>query len=220
MLAVAKIHQLWQSPVMPLLYLIAAGLCGLAFTIFLLLIVCLRYSRALDAGVLTELANLLSGVCFAFLAVRLGDLIWRKEMHAAFAFDRMSLLFLAETALILLPALAIRIRRVRQTPRALLNMAAMAGLGGMFYRFIPTSIAYTPLHSTSYFPSVPELVMAAGYIAMGIVAFVLAINFFAVLPGEASTWNHKFRPFGWQRKAAESATPMPLAPVVAFERTS
>jgi Ni/Fe-hydrogenase subunit HybB-like protein len=84
-------------------------------------------------------------------------------------------------------------------------MSALACLGGMLYRFIPTSIAYTPLRSTAYFPSAPELVMAAGYIALGIVAFVLAVNYFAVLPGEASTWNHTFRPFGWPKKAAQSS---------------
>jgi Ni/Fe-hydrogenase subunit HybB-like protein len=218
LLAGTKINPIWQSPAMPLLYLIAAGLCGFAFTIFLLMIVCLRYSRELDAGVLAELANLLSGVCFAFLAVRLGDLTWRRQLHTAFAFDRMSLLFLFESGLILVPALALCFRRIRETPRALLNMAALACLGGMLYRFIPTSIAYTPLQSTPYFPSVPELVMAAGYIALGSVAFVLAINYFAVLPGEASTWDHTFRPFGWRHHSAESAASMPLPPMTATER--
>jgi Ni/Fe-hydrogenase subunit HybB-like protein len=57
LLAGTKINPLWQSPVMPLLYLIAAVFCGLGFTIFLLMIVCLRYARDLDAAVLAELAN-------------------------------------------------------------------------------------------------------------------------------------------------------------------
>jgi Ni/Fe-hydrogenase subunit HybB-like protein len=205
LLAGTKINPLWQSPAMPLLYLIAAILCGFAFTIFLLMIVCLRYARNLDAGILAELATLLSGVCFAFLAVRLADLAWRGQFHTAFAFDKMSLLFLFETGLILVPAFALRFRRVRETPRALLNMSALACLGGMLYRFIPTSIAYTPARSTAYFPSVPEFVMAAGYIALGSVGFVFAINYFAVLPGEASTWNHTFRTFGWPAKTAESS---------------
>jgi len=218
LLAGTKIHPLWQSPVMPLLYLIAAGLCGFAFTIFLLLIVCLRFSRTLDVGVLIELANLLSGVCFVFLAIRFADLIWRKQLHAAIAFDSMSLLFLVETALILVPAVALRIRRIRETPRALLNMSVLACLGGMFYRFIPTSIAYMPAYSTNYFPSVPELVMAVGYIALGSVAFVLAINYFAVLPGEASSWDHTFRPFGWPHKAALAPAPLPSIPAAALER--
>ncbi|WP_176441624.1 NrfD/PsrC family molybdoenzyme membrane anchor subunit [Granulicella rosea] len=206
LLAGDKIHPLWQSPVMPWLYLVAAALCGFAFTIFLLLIVCLRYARRLDGDVLAELANLLSGMCFLFLAIQAIDLIWRGQIHAAFAFDKMSLLFLLETSLILTPAVALRFRRVRQTPRALLNMSALACLGGMLYRFIPTSIAYAPMRSTSYFPSVPELVMAVGYISLGIVAFVFAINYFAVLPGEASTWDHAFRPFGWKHPTATQAT--------------
>jgi Ni/Fe-hydrogenase subunit HybB-like protein len=213
LLAGDKIDPLWQSPAMPWLYLVAAALCGFAFTIFLLLIVCLRYGRKLDQSVLTELANLLSGVCFLFLAIRAIDLIWRGQMHAAFAFNKLSLLFLFETSLILTPAVALRFRRVRQTPRALLNMSALACAGGMLYRFIPTSIAYKPMRSTSYFPSVPELAMAVGYVSLGIVAFVFAINYFAVLPGEASTWDHAFRPFGWKRRAAA----MPLRVATASE---
>jgi Ni/Fe-hydrogenase subunit HybB-like protein len=217
LLAGDKIDPLWQSPAMPWLYLIAAVLCGFAFTIFLLLIVCLRYARKLDNSVLSELAMLLSGMCFFFLAIRLTDLIWRGQIHAAFAFDKMSLLFLLETSLILIPGVALCFRRVRETSRALLNMSALACMGGMLYRFIPTSIAYAPMRSTSYFPSVPELVMAVGYISLGIVGFVFAINYFAVLPGEASSWDHAFRPFGWKR-AVSVAAAMPLRPVSATER--
>jgi hypothetical protein len=53
---------------MPLLYLIAAVLLRTRLHHLSLMIVCLRYARNLDAAVLAELANLLSGVCFVFLA--------------------------------------------------------------------------------------------------------------------------------------------------------
>jgi len=52
LLAGSKINPLWQTPFLPLLYLLAAGLCGLGFVIFLLLVCSLRYSRPLDLGVL------------------------------------------------------------------------------------------------------------------------------------------------------------------------
>jgi len=45
LLAGNKINPLWQTPFLPLLYLLAAGLCGLGFVIFLLLVAGLRYSR-------------------------------------------------------------------------------------------------------------------------------------------------------------------------------
>jgi len=204
LLAGPKINPLWQTPFLPLLYLLAAGLCGLGFVTFLLLIASLRYSRPLDVGVLMELGNLLSCACFLFLAVRAGDLIWRGQVHAAFAFDKMSLLFLLETALILVPAVALRIMVVRQTPRSVLKCATLACLGGGFYRFIPTTIAFTPAHRTLYFPSVPEVLMSMGYIALGIVAFGLAVKYFAVLPGAVADWNQMSRLGHWRRPEGDS----------------
>jgi len=56
----------------------------------------------------------------------------------------MSILFLVETALILIPAFVLRIKTARETPRTMLKMATLACLGGMFYRFIPTTIAFIP----------------------------------------------------------------------------
>jgi Ni/Fe-hydrogenase subunit HybB-like protein len=116
----------------------------------------------------------------------------------------MSILFLVETALILIPAVMLRMKNARETPRTMLKMATLACLGGMFYRFIPTSIAYIPAHRASYFPSLPEVLMAIGYIALGIVAFLLAVKYFAVLPGEIKDWNYMFRPIPKRQPANQS----------------
>ncbi|HME35673.1 MAG TPA: Ni/Fe-hydrogenase cytochrome b subunit [Candidatus Sulfotelmatobacter sp.] len=204
LLAGDKVHPLWQTPFLPLLYLLAAGFCGLGFVIFLLLMSCLRYSRPLDAGILGELGNLLSYVCFIFLAVQFGDLVWRRQLGAAFAFDGMSLLFLFETVLILVPAVALRGRATRETPRSLLTVAVLACLGGLLYRFIPTTIAFFPARHASYFPSTAEWLMTVGYISLGIVGFSLAVKFFAVLPGEIKDWKYMFRLTRQRRPAATS----------------
>jgi len=209
LLAGNKINPLWQTPFLPFLYLLAAGLCGLGFVTFLLLTACLRYSRPLDLGVLEELGNLLSWMCFVFLAVRFGDLIWRGQLHAAFAFDKMSALFLVETTLILVPAIALRLRDVRETPRSLLDMAILACFGGLLFRFIPTTIAFFPARRASYFPSTPELLMTVGYISLGIAAFGLAVKYFAVLPGEIKDWNYMFRLVRQRRQAAQSKGEIP-----------
>jgi len=208
-----KINPLWQTPCLPLLYLLAAALCGLGFVTFLLLMSSLRYSRPLDLGVLGELGNLLSWTCFLFLAVRFGDLIVRGQFHAAFAFDKMSLLFLLETTLILVPAIALRRRVVCETPRRLLNMAVLACLGGLLFRFIPTTVAYMPARKASYFPALPELLMSVGYIALGITAFGLAVKYFAVLPGEIKDWNYMFRLVRARRQAVarKGAEPWPAS---------
>jgi Ni/Fe-hydrogenase subunit HybB-like protein len=189
LLAGDKIHPLWQTPFLPLLYLLAAGVAGLGFVTFLLLSACLRHRRLLDLGVLGELGNLLSIMCFVFLAVRFGDLVWRGQLAAAFAFDKMSAMFFLETTLFLIPAIVLRNRSARETPRTLLNVAAVACLAGMLYRFIPTTIAFNPAVNSTYFPAVPELLMTIGYISLGIVGFRLAVKYFAILPGEIKDWN-------------------------------
>ncbi len=202
LLAGNKIHPLWQTPFLPLLYLLAAGVCGVSFVIFLLLIACLRYSLPLDLNVLDELGNVLSWVCLLFLAVRFGDIVWRGQLHTAFALGRMSALFLMETALVLVPAAALRLESIRETPRSLLQLSVLACFGGMVFRFVPTTIAFDGAINANYFPSAPELLMCLGYIAAGLLAFILAIQFFAVLPGDAVTPRLAFRPIYLRRPAA------------------
>jgi len=202
LLAGDKIHPLWQTPFLPLLYLLAAGVAGLGFVTFVLLITCLHFSRPLHLEDLGELGTLLSWVCFLFLAVRFGDLAWRGQLGAAFALDRMSLVFLVETALILVPAVVLRSRSARETPRTLLNMATLACLGGTYYRFVPTTIAFNPSRYSSYFPSLPEVLIALGYIALGVTAFGVVVKYFAVLPASNEVWNDMFRLAG-RRPPAE-----------------
>jgi Ni/Fe-hydrogenase subunit HybB-like protein len=206
LLAGDKIHPLWQSSLLPLLYLLAAGVAGLGCVTFVLLIACFRFSRPLNLDVLGELGSLLSWVCFVFLAVRFGDLAWRGQLGAAFALDKMSVLFLVETALILVPAVALRRRAARETPRTLLNLSTLACLGGLWYRFVPTTVAFNPGRYSSYFPALPEVLMTVGYIALGVVGCDLAVKYFAVLPGDIAEWNYMFRLVRRRRRALEEGT--------------
>jgi Ni/Fe-hydrogenase subunit HybB-like protein len=209
LLAGDKINPLWQTPVLPVLYLLAAILCGSGFVTFLLLIVCLHFSRPLDIGVLNELGNLLSVSCFLFLTVRFADLIVRGQLGRAFAFDSMSALFLLETALILIPAAVLRNRTVRKTPRRLLLLAITACLGGLLFRYIPTTVAFSPAHRARYFPSTPELLITIGYISLGMAAFGIAVKYFAVLPGEISDWNRMSKIFREKRRAPKAKKETP-----------
>jgi len=80
---------------LPLLYLLARFVRP-GLRDFLLLVAGLRLLAAARPRRAGELGNLLSCACFLFLAVRAGDLLWRGQVHAAFAFDKMSILFLVE----------------------------------------------------------------------------------------------------------------------------
>ena len=195
LLAGDKINPLWQSPVLPLLYMLAAFVCGSGFVTFVLLICSLRFSRRLDIGILSELGNVISVSCIVFLVVRFADLTVRGQLGRAFAFNGISLLFLLETALILVPAIALRWRKQRETPRHLLLLAISTCLGGMTFRYIPTTVAFSPTNWGIYFPSTAELLISIGYISLVLAVFGIAVKYFAVLPGELSDWNQMSKIF-------------------------
>ena len=81
----------------------------------------------------------------------------------------------------------------------------VACLGGMLFRFIPTTIAFLPAPQARYFPNVPEVLMTIGYIALAIVVFGIGVNYLAVLPGEINDWNYMFKLIRRRRQAGQSA---------------
>ena len=91
-------------------------------------------------------------VCLVFLVVRFGDLAWRGQLGAAFALDSMSLCSCSRS----------RSSWCRRScsgagPRArrrgsCSTWRTLACLGGMIYRFVPTTIAFNPGRATQLLP--------------------------------------------------------------------
>ena len=188
LLAGDKIHPLWQTPMLPVLYLLQAGICGFGAVIVFLMTSCLVWRRPLDMKVLSELSNLLSWLTLGWLAIRLGDIAISGKLGYVFTFDRFGVLFAIENFMMALPALVFRSPRMRSTPRVVFKMAVLATLGGLVYRFIPTTVTYDPGAEFSYFPSVPEVIVSGGFVAMAVAAFGVAVKLFAVLPAPFATW--------------------------------
>lgn len=189
-LAGHKVHPLWQTDLLPLLYLVQALICGFGSVIVVLMTSCLVWRRPLDVKVLGELANLMSWTTLGWLVLRLGDVVVRGRVGDALAMDAFGVLFLAETAAVAVPALVLRSAHLRETPRALYTMALLACLGGIAYRFIPTTLAYAPGAGSTYFPAVPEIVITLGLVATVVGAFSLVVKRFAVLPAPLESWHH------------------------------
>ena len=188
LLAGPKVHPLWQTPALPLLYLMQAGICGFAFVIVTVMLSCLVWQRPLDMKVIGALADWMSRLILTWLALRGIDLAVRGELGRVLTFDRYSILFLIENALVLIPALVMRNERWRRTPQLVFKMAVATCVGGMAYRFIPTTVTYDPGWQFSYFPAVPELLVMVGFVALALLGFNFAVKLFAVLPAPYDDW--------------------------------
>ena len=64
-------------------------------------------------------------------------------------------------------------------------MTFLLTLGGLLYRFTPTTIAFSPLGNYRYFPSVAEILMSIGFTSLAVAMFLFAVKKFAILPASA-----------------------------------
>jgi Ni/Fe-hydrogenase subunit HybB-like protein len=181
-LAGTRVHPLWQTALLPLLYLLMAYILGFACVLLVLALSSYVWDLGWDADILGRLAQVMSWTSLVWIAIRFGDLVQRGVLGMAFALDKFSLYFLLETALVLLPALMLLSKAQREGAGSLFRLTFLTALGGLFYRFTPTTLAFSPLGDYRYFPSVAEIFMSIGFTALAVAVFLFAVKTFAILP--------------------------------------
>ncbi|MGF1508556.1 MAG: NrfD/PsrC family molybdoenzyme membrane anchor subunit [Myxococcota bacterium] len=201
LLAGDKIHPLWQTQLLPLLYVVQAGVCGVACVTFTLMVACLAWRRPMDPDILGDLARLMGRLSVGFVAIRFADVVWRGHLGTAFSFDPMSLLFHLENLLVLIPSVVMLRSGRRQRPRTLFMGTIAVAVGGMLYRFTPTTVSYQPGELHIYFPSFVEILISLGYIAMTIVIYNFIVKNSAILPAPLDDW---YTSVAWARKRFRS----------------
>jgi Ni/Fe-hydrogenase subunit HybB-like protein len=182
LLAGQKVHPLWQTQMLPLLYLVAAFVCGFSMVIVTLVLTSIMYARPVDRGQLALLGKDLAWVSVVFTVLRLGDLAAHGNLGYAFDLSAITLLFWLETIFTIVPALLLFVPSIALRPRVNYHLALLIGTASLLYRFSPTTVVYHPNGYAVYFPSVNELLMSGGFICMGVVAFSWLVKKFAILP--------------------------------------
>jgi Ni/Fe-hydrogenase subunit HybB-like protein len=188
LLAGPQVHPLWQTPLLPLLYVGAAGFMGFAFVTFILLVAHLVWERPLDREILRSMCRISTGIVAVWLALRALDLLLRGSLPLAFTATAPALLFWIETTLLIAAAIAAYSAARQSNPRRAFLASMLACVGGMLYRFDPTTLVYQPGLGASYFPSLIEIVITVGFVAAAIAAFCVVVKLTAILPASLETW--------------------------------
>jgi Ni/Fe-hydrogenase subunit HybB-like protein len=182
-LAGRKLHPLWQTPALPLLFLISCVAMGYAAVVFESTLAAVAFRRPPETRMLAGLSRAVVAVLFLFLAVRLVDVLARGQAARILALDAHALLFLLELAVLLAPALMLLSRAVREDRGRLFGAALLVMFGGAFYRFNSYLIAFNPGQGWSYFPAVPELMITIGFVGLEIALYVVIVKRFPILGG-------------------------------------
>ena len=185
-----RVHPLWQTPFLPLLYVGAASFMSFGCVAGTTMLCCLVWKRAIDQEVLEEAARITAWIIIAWLAIRTLDLLFRGSLFTAFHFTRYAGIFWLETFLIAYGGWLL-LQCLKNHKLSTMFMGyTFSSVGGMLYRFSPTTLAYMPGPHAMYFPSMVELLIAMGFASTGIAAFLIMVKLFAILPAPVQEWHN------------------------------
>ncbi|MCF8175665.1 MAG: Ni/Fe-hydrogenase cytochrome b subunit [Burkholderiaceae bacterium] len=180
----SQVHPLWQTPVLPLLYLLSAITMGYAVVLFESCLASSAERRRIEMHMLTPLAKVMLGFLAAFIAVRLGDLVVRGALPLAFAPSVQALMFWLEMACFIVPLILIGAETNRRNPARLFLAGVLLMLAGALMRVNGFLIGYETGGDFNYFPSLAEVLVTAGMFSVEVLAYIIITRRFPVLPRE------------------------------------
>ena len=178
-LAPTKLHPLWYTPIISLMFLISAIAVGFPTVIFACLYASWAFKLKPHMEALSSLAKFTPVLLAVYFAFKFGDMIMRGSYVYLTELNLQSSFFLIEMVIgVLVPIFMLASARVRRTPKWLALACALAMFGVVLNRTNVYWIGYRPLRAESmYFPSWCEWLVGLGALA----ALILVWRFIAIL---------------------------------------
>ncbi len=178
-----KMHPLWQTPILPLLFLLSAVSVGLPMVILISVICSKVFKIKPDMKALSELGSFIGPLLGIYLAFRLGDMMLRQTFVYLNEINIISVLFVIEILVgIIIPLRMFISRKILKSPVGLAIASSFVILGAFLYRMNNFIVAYNPPYSyKTYFPALGEFAVTFGFIALQIFLFRLAVTIFPVI---------------------------------------
>jgi Ni/Fe-hydrogenase subunit HybB-like protein len=189
MLAGPRLHALWLTPLLPLLFLVSCLGMGYAGVIIESTLSSRAFGRPRETRLLTGLARPASIVLLLWAAIRITDIVVAGKLGLVTRFDGFSLLFLLEMALVITPAVLLLGPSARSSA-GLFRTGLLVLAGGALYRFSTFLFAFDPGAHWSYFPAVAEIMVTVGLVAAEIMAYIVIVRVFPILQGAPAVSPH------------------------------
>ncbi|NTV94194.1 MAG: Ni/Fe-hydrogenase cytochrome b subunit [Thiobacillus sp.] len=177
-----QLNPLWQTLMIPVLYLLTAISVGYGIVIFESTISAIGFKRPFELGILSKLSKVMWWVVLAYLVVRVVDLVVRGAVGEAFKPNVMALMFWIEMAFFIVPAVLLASAANRRRPDKLFLSAVCMMTGTFLLRINSYLVGYETGEGWSYFPSLAEMGLTVGIIAIEILGYVVLVRLLPVLP--------------------------------------
>jgi Ni/Fe-hydrogenase subunit HybB-like protein len=177
-----RLHPLWSTPLLPLLFLISCLFMGYAVVVLEAVVSSTYFKRPRETPILVTLGRVASWTGLLFVVLRLADLAVRGRLDLLARFDFRGAMFWLENLLLLAAPLLFYGQRGPSLKR-LFQGGMLLALAGALYRFDTYLVAFDPGPGWNYFPSPAETVIVAGLLALEAVLYLVLVTKFPILGG-------------------------------------
>jgi Ni/Fe-hydrogenase subunit HybB-like protein len=180
----SKLHPLWWTPWLPMLFLVNCILMGYGAVVIESHLSSRAFRREADTEMLAKLSRVAWVIAIGWLVFRIGDVVVRGAITTIVS--GYGVAFVIES-LVLAAAIGVLSSETRrQQPGCQFRAAMLLVLAGTLFRLDTYLVAFRPGRNWTYFPAVPELLITLGIIALEVALYLAAVKKFPILSGHAT----------------------------------
>ena len=176
-----RLHPLWYSPILPILFLISAIALGLSMVMFESHVTAYLYRRKPESEVLASFAGACRWVLLIYLAVRFGDLLVRHQAGQLLVSGWRTAWFWIEVAVMAIAPIALfwnsRLRKSRAGQWA---TATLIVFGVVLNRIDVGGVAHLRPDGAFYLPAWREIAISVGVVSAAVLVFLFMVERFKI----------------------------------------
>jgi Ni/Fe-hydrogenase subunit HybB-like protein len=179
----SKLHPLWYSQLLPLFFYVSAIGAGIGMVILESYMSKRAFGRHLEMELLEPLARGMVVMLGIYGLMRLQVIVRNHSISDVWHFTYEGRMFLVEFALgVLIPVILLSFKRVRMNPTGLVIGAFSAVLGFVMNRLNVSLTGMERALGGRYVPSLMEIVVSVGLVAIGMAVFAFAVSTLNIFP--------------------------------------
>jgi Ni/Fe-hydrogenase subunit HybB-like protein len=179
----AKMHPLWWTPILSMLFLLSAIAVGFPMVTFESMYASWALKLKPEMNVLSPLARIMPVLLGVYLLAKVTDMVVRGTYVYLGDGSVQSTMFIVEVLFgVIVPFVMLLSARVRSTPRWLFVACLLVVLGVALNRIDVFLVAFQPLYPVkSYFPAITEFLVSIGLVALLMFIYRVIVTYFPVI---------------------------------------
>lgn len=200
-----KLHPLWYTPMLPVLFWISAVTIGLAMTIFESTMSARHFGHSLEKPLVVGLGRIMMVFLIVYGVVRISNLLNRGALKYALQPTYEATMFWVEVGLAFaIPIALLLFRQVRESPVRLYFVSILVIAGFLVNRLNVAATGMEGWSGVRYVPKWTELSITLMIVAIGVFVFNMAVKYLPIFSG------HTGRP----EPLVKQHQAVPTAPVI------